>query len=70
MKAEALAFSVAFLVVFVSIGQADRVKVGTIKTLRYEVAGTVYVQDEHTLVIEDFNYNGKTPKTIDIYIVM
>ncbi len=66
MKAEAL----AFIVVFVSIGQADRVKVGTIKTLRYEVAGTVFVQDENTLVIEDFNYNGKTPKTIDIYNVM
>ena len=45
----------------VSQTSAGMVKVGEIRTLAYEVSGTVYIVDEKTLKIEDFNYNGKGP---------
>merc|ERR1712154_4543 len=37
------------------------VRVGEIRTLQYDVSGRLYVVDEYTLKIEDFNYNGKGP---------
>ncbi len=34
-------------------------KVGDLSELDYDVSGTVYIQDDTTLVIKDFTYNGK-----------
>ena len=34
-------------------------KVGDLSTLRYQVAGSVYVLDDKRLAIKNFNYNGK-----------
>ena len=47
--------------VLAGIAAAEMVRVGEIRTLQYDVSGTVYVVDEDTLKIEDFNYNGKGP---------
>ncbi|CAL4103529.1 unnamed protein product, partial [Meganyctiphanes norvegica] len=39
----------------------NRVLLGELSTLQYEVSGTLYAIDEETLFIKDFNYNGKGP---------
>ena len=52
---------VSFILVGAGPSSATMVKVGELSTLQYEVAGTVYIVDEDTLKIEDFNYNGKGP---------
>ena len=50
-----------FILAGACIATAEMVRVGEIRTLQYEVSGTVYIVDENTLKIEDFNYDGKGP---------
>ena len=51
----------SFILVGAGPSSATMVKVGELSTLQYEVSGTVYIVDEDTLKIKDFNYNGKGP---------
>ena len=51
----------SFVLACAGMAASEMVRVGEIRTLQYDVSGTVYVIDEDTLKIEDFNYNGKGP---------
>ena len=37
-----------------------KTRAGALSTKSHRVAGTVFIEDEDTLVIEDFVYDGKT----------
>ena len=37
------------------------VDIGTLTTLMHEVSGRVYVVDQQTLFIKNFNFDGKAP---------
>ena len=61
MKLSILVPTFIFILAGACMAAAEMVRVGEIRTLQYDVSGTVYVVDENTLKIEDFNYNGKGP---------
>ena len=37
---------------------AEKIKIGDLKNLHHGVSGSVFATDDHTLVIENFNYDG------------
>ena len=37
------------------------IRLGDLSTFAYEVAGEVFIKDDHTLFIKDFVYNGNGP---------
>lgn len=40
---------------------AEKIKIGDLKNLHHGVSGSVFATDDHTLVIENFNYDGAGP---------
>ena len=45
---------------------AEKIKIGELKNFHHGVRGSVYATDEHTLVIENFNYDGAGLRTDNI----
>ena len=44
-------------------GGCDGVVIGSLPTQAHDVSGVLYVEDEYTFCIENFNYDGQGPGT-------
>lgn len=58
---------IKYLLVRFHVGQ--RVQVGVLPTLAHRVSGTLYVENNKTFFIDNFNYDGAGPGMLAVVVI-